>query len=133
MIIRTEYGTLDSLQTQGTGRDEAARTCPRRDRVETVCSCEVKTEPNLSQALHLLNGNTISDKIQNGGVVKKLLKENKTSEEVIADLYLRCLSRPPTTEERRPIKRNWPRTLNARTTESRNGAYASVKRWSNQP
>ena len=71
---------------------------------ETVCSCEVKTEPNLSQALHLLNGSTISDKIQNGGVVKKLLKENKTPDEIIADLYLRCLSRPPTTEELTKLK-----------------------------
>src|SRR5438093_10278359 len=31
---------------------------------ETVCSCEVKTEPNLSQALHLLNGRTVSEKIE---------------------------------------------------------------------
>src|SRR5439155_8439625 len=60
---------------------------------ETVCSCEVKTEPNLSQALHLLNGRTVSEKVENGGVIKKLLKEGKTPEEVIADLYLRCLSR----------------------------------------
>ena len=28
---------------------------------ETVCSCEVKMEPNLSQALHLLNGETVQD------------------------------------------------------------------------
>ena len=27
---------------------------------ETVCSCEVKMEPNLSQALHLLNGDTVA-------------------------------------------------------------------------
>ena len=26
---------------------------------ETVCSCEVKMEPTLSQALHLLNGDTV--------------------------------------------------------------------------
>jgi len=71
---------------------------------ETVCSCEVKTEPNLSQALHLLNGSTISDKIQNGGVVKKLLKEGKTPDEVIADLYLRCLSRQPAADELAKLK-----------------------------
>ncbi len=71
---------------------------------ETVCSCEVKTEPNLSQALHLLNGNTISEKIQNGGVVKKLLKQNKTADEVIADLYLRCLTRPASPEELAKLK-----------------------------
>ncbi len=35
---------------------------------ETVCSCEVKMEPTLSQALHLLNGDTANAKIQQGGV-----------------------------------------------------------------
>jgi len=71
---------------------------------ETVCSCEVKTEPNLSQALHLLNGRTVSEKIESGGVVKKLLKEGKRPEEVIANLYLRCLNRPPTTDELGKLK-----------------------------
>src|SRR5207237_6719814 len=61
----------------------------------TVCSCEVKTDPNLSQALHLLNGNTIQDKVENGGLVKKLLKKGDTPDQVIDDLYLRCFSRKP--------------------------------------
>ena len=65
----------------------------------SVCSCEVKTDPNLSQALHLLNGDTLQSKIEQGGVVKKQLKENKGRSEIIADLYLRCFSREPTTEE----------------------------------
>src|SRR6185369_3460420 len=39
----------------------------------TVCSCEVRTEPNLSQALHLLNGDSLQGKMSNGGVVKKLV------------------------------------------------------------
>ena len=30
---------------------------------ETVCSCEVKLEPTLSQSLHLLNGDTTTQKI----------------------------------------------------------------------
>jgi uncharacterized protein DUF1553/uncharacterized protein DUF1549 len=70
-----------------------------RARRDTVCSCEVKTEPNLSQALHLLNGNTVNDKCQDGGVIRQLLKAGKKPEEVIADLYMRCLSRKPTSDE----------------------------------
>jgi hypothetical protein len=66
---------------------------------ETVCSCEVKMEPNLSQALHLLNGRTVSDKVQNGGVVKRMLKEKKPPEQIIDELYVRCLSRKPTPDE----------------------------------
>jgi len=65
----------------------------------TVCSCEVKTDPNLSQALHLLNGDTLQTKIEQGGVVKKLLKQGQAPEQVIENLYLRCLGRKPTSDE----------------------------------
>jgi len=70
-----------------------------RAKRDTVCSCEVKTEPNLSQALHLLNGTTVNDKVQEGGVVKALLKAGKKPDEIITDLYMRSLSRKPTSEE----------------------------------
>ncbi len=70
-----------------------------RARRDSVCSCEVKVEPNLSQALHLLNGATVEGKINDGAVVKKLLKSGKPPGEVVEDLYLRCFSRPPTPEE----------------------------------
>jgi hypothetical protein len=67
---------------------------------ETVCSCEVKTEPNLSQALHLLNGSTVQNKIEDGGLVKRLLKEGRKRDDVIDTLYLRCLARKPMDQER---------------------------------
>jgi hypothetical protein len=67
---------------------------------ETVCSCEVKLEPNLSQALHLLNGNTAEGKIKEGGVVKALLKAGKSREEILDELYLRALGRKPGETER---------------------------------
>lgn len=71
---------------------------------ETPCSCEVKMEPNLSQALHLLNGDTVNQKIQNGGLVKRLLKEGKTRDQVVDEIYLRTLSRPPTAAEREKLQ-----------------------------
>jgi hypothetical protein len=61
----------------------------------TVCSCEVKMEPNLSQALHLLNGDTTQQRIREGGVVEHLLKEGKSPKEIIRTLYLTTLSREP--------------------------------------
>ena len=67
---------------------------------ETVCSCEVKMEPNLSQALHLLNGDVINQRITQGKVVKNLMDAGKTPTEVIEDLYVRCLSRKPTAAEK---------------------------------
>jgi hypothetical protein len=70
----------------------------------TVCSCEVKTDPNLSQALHLLNGDTIQSKIESGNVVKTLLKQGKSPDEIIEELYLRCFSRKPTADELTKLK-----------------------------
>ena len=56
-------------------------------------------EPTLSQALHLLNGNTTNQKIQQGGVVKKLIETRKFPEERLVELYLRTLCRMPTRAE----------------------------------
>ena len=47
----------------------------------------------------MLNGDTLSGKIQQGGVVKSLLDAGKKPEQVIESLYIRCLSRPPSAEE----------------------------------
>ena len=66
---------------------------------ETPCSCEVKMEPTLSQALHLLNGDTVNQKIKTGGVIEKLMKDKPKLEDRISDLYVRCFVRRPTPEE----------------------------------
>jgi hypothetical protein len=71
----------------------------------TVCSCEVKTDPNLSQALHLLNGDTIQNKIEQGGVVDHLLKEGKSRDQVLDELYLRCFGREPTSDETKKLEK----------------------------
>src|SRR6476646_7420054 len=65
---------------------------------ETPCSCEVKMEPTLSQALHLLNGDTVNAKIKQGGVITKLMASKKLPEERLTELYIRCLARKPTKE-----------------------------------
>jgi len=65
----------------------------------TVCSCEVKMEPNLSQALHLLNGDATHNRIQEGKLVEAMLGQNKTPEEIIRHLYLRTVNREPTADE----------------------------------
>ncbi len=65
----------------------------------TVCSCEVKMEPNLSQALHLLNGDTTQQRIRQGKRVETLLGEKKSPAEIIAQLYLTVVGRQPTDME----------------------------------
>jgi hypothetical protein len=71
---------------------------------ETVCSCEVKMEPNLGQALHLMNGENVHAKVKEGGVVKRLLDEKKSPPQVVDELYLRSLSRRPTVDEHKAIE-----------------------------
>jgi hypothetical protein len=69
----------------------------------TVCSCEVKMEPSLSQALHLMNGDTVSNKISQGGIVRTSMAAGKTAEQVVGDLYVRCVSRKPTSDELKAV------------------------------
>ncbi len=66
---------------------------------DSVCSCEVKMEPNLSQALHMLNGDTGNAKIQQGTLIDRRLKEGKTPPQIIEEIYLRTLTRKPTEKE----------------------------------
>ncbi|MFM7751162.1 MAG: DUF1553 domain-containing protein, partial [Opitutaceae bacterium] len=66
---------------------------------ETPCSCEVKMEPNLSQALHLLNGDTVNAKINSGGLVARWLKAGRPRADIIEELYLRALGRMPSAAE----------------------------------
>ncbi|MBX9582602.1 MAG: DUF1549 domain-containing protein [Gemmataceae bacterium] len=66
---------------------------------ETVCACEVRLEPTLSQSLHLMNGDTVASKVSQGNIIGKLLAERKPPAYVVEHLYMRCLSRPPRPEE----------------------------------
>jgi Protein of unknown function (DUF1553)/Protein of unknown function (DUF1549) len=70
---------------------------------ETVCSCEVKLEPTLSQSLHLLNGDTTTQKIAAGNVVGKWLEAKKPPEALVDELYVRCVGRKPDDKERAKI------------------------------
>ena len=67
---------------------------------ETACSCEVRMEPTLSQALHLMNGDTVNNKIRQGGLVKSLQEKHGDPMEVVEQLYITCLCRPPTQAEK---------------------------------
>jgi hypothetical protein len=67
---------------------------------ESVCSCEVKMEPTLSQSLHLLNGDTTGQRIQSGGLIARRLAEKKAPQEIIEEFYIRCMSRKPVLHEK---------------------------------
>ncbi|WP_144978045.1 DUF1549 and DUF1553 domain-containing protein [Bremerella volcania] len=74
-----------------------------RSERETVCSCEAATSPTLSQALHMLNGSATQDKIARGKLVEDWVKEELTNDQIIDKIYIRCLARKPTAEEREKL------------------------------
>ena len=60
-------------------------------------------DPNLSQALHLLNGETVHNKIIQGKLIQRLLAEKKTHDEILDTIYFRCLTRRPSEIERQKL------------------------------
>jgi len=70
-----------------------------RPRRESACSCELRLEPTLSQALHLINGDTIATSIAQGRIVPTLLGQGQTPKQVVEHLYRRCFARSPTPAE----------------------------------
>jgi hypothetical protein len=62
---------------------------------ESVCSCEVKLEPTLSQSLHMLNGDATTQRIRQGNLIPKRLADKKTPDQIIEEVYLRTLVRRP--------------------------------------
>lgn len=67
----------------------------------TVCECEATTDPSLSQALHLLNGNSTTDKINRGKTITDWMTVEKLEPDAVLErIYVRCLSRKPTEQEK---------------------------------
>lgn len=70
----------------------------------TVCECEASTAPSLSQALHLLNGNSVHNKIRSGGLIARWLNDEALSpEQVIDRIFISALSRLPTDQEHKDL------------------------------
>lgn len=65
-----------------------------------ACTCETKISPTLSQALHLLNGETTNKKIEEGSVIRTWLEQKVQPQEILTRITIRCLTRIPTASER---------------------------------
>lgn len=69
---------------------------------ESVCACETRSEPSLSQVMHLLVGDTIGPRVRTAatsGVLKKIIDEQSTPEGTVEAIFIRVLSRRPTNAE----------------------------------
>jgi hypothetical protein len=74
---------------------------PRR----VTCECERTTQPNIAQALHLLNGDFLNKKISaTEGRIEALLKAQKKPQEIVDELFLVTLSRPPSADEMKRLQ-----------------------------
>ncbi|HLW67939.1 MAG TPA: DUF1553 domain-containing protein [Gemmataceae bacterium] len=63
---------------------------------ELACECERESDSNLAQALQLINGPTINEKIRNpNNRLGKLLTAKKTDAEMLNELYFTALARAP--------------------------------------
>jgi hypothetical protein len=74
---------------------------------QTVCAAEASTDPTLSQALHLINGDTVEQKVRSGPVLARLLAAGQTPEQVVETLYVKCLARRPTAGELERLRPLW--------------------------
>lgn len=67
---------------------------------QITCECERTVQPNIAQALHLLNGEFLNGKLAAGsGRINEMLKNKKSASEIVETLYLATLSRPPRDDE----------------------------------
>ena len=67
---------------------------------ESACECERRSDLSLPQALNLVNGKTISDAVADvSGRVAKAVLSGRSDRELVEELYLAALSRPPSVEE----------------------------------
>jgi hypothetical protein len=73
-----------------------------RPRGESTCACERHEEASMTQALHLINGKSIAERLANpGGNFARLLQQPKlTDAELAEEIYVAILCRSPNDEEK---------------------------------
>jgi hypothetical protein len=65
----------------------------------TPCTCEVKTQPTLAQALELVNGDTVSQAIERGGRMRDWLASEGSPQAAARRIFQTALARDPTAGE----------------------------------
>jgi hypothetical protein len=73
---------------------------PPRDTPYEEDRCDLST---MRQALHMVNSSHLEGKVTGSARLQRLLKSEKSDAEIIEELYLAALSRPPTDAERTKV------------------------------
>ncbi|HEY3963379.1 MAG TPA: DUF1549 and DUF1553 domain-containing protein [Planctomycetaceae bacterium] len=99
-----EYYPRESGDTEGPHFGDIFFSTFGRSSRGTICVCETKREPTLSQTLHLAVGDTVRERLAAGGVLKQLIDAQLTPEAIIDHLLIRVLSRRPTSDEAKSLR-----------------------------
>src|SRR5262249_5066042 len=84
-----------------------------RPRGESNCACERNEEASMTQALHLINGKSLHDRLAspNGRATLLARRPNATDAQIIEELYLTLLCRQPTAREMELMQKHFAETM----------------------
>lgn len=89
-----------ALQLPDTSVDSYFLDAFGRPQRATTCDCERDAQPNLRQALHVINGETLNQKLAaEDGWIQSALNQNLSNRTIVETLYLSAYSRYPTETE----------------------------------
>jgi uncharacterized protein DUF1549/uncharacterized protein DUF1553 len=78
------------------------KTFGQPDRLIT-CECERSGEPSMTQVLHMLNGDTVNQKLAAAGSAAEKAAAEASADKAIDELFLAALSRLPSDDERQRL------------------------------
>ncbi|HET6879790.1 MAG TPA: DUF1549 and DUF1553 domain-containing protein [Pirellulales bacterium] len=93
-----DYYPRESGDTSGPHFGDSFFETFGRSSRNTICACETKKEPTLSQTLHLAVGDTLRSRLLPSRL-KQIIETKATPEETIEGLFILALSRIPSSDE----------------------------------
>lgn len=82
---------------------------------EQTCECERTEEPNVTQALHIANGDTLNEKLRDkAGLAAKIASSSRPVADWLEEAYLAAIGRRPTPAEIESITRTLPESAEER-------------------
>jgi hypothetical protein len=95
-----EVAGVERVRRKTADGDEFLRLFGKPERL-LACECERSNEPTLSQALTLVGGPGLNERLESSSNrITQLLAADRSSEAIVEDLFWAALVRPPTAEER---------------------------------
>ncbi len=118
---------MRALQLPDTAVEDYFLTAFGRPPREQTRESERTSVPTITQALHVINGDTLNDKLRGpASVVDMLLKLGVADDQVVDYVFLAALSRHPTEHERQALVEDLKSAEASSSTESRRAALEDL-------